>query len=131
MSTLAVDRTTGGPAWPLVVVGGIEEAVSKMLIRLRTELGEVPADVSIGLPLARWQRSPRPTPQEVAVLVRVQCEAVDGVTVQTVTATVGQAIAVEVAFTYTDEAGTVEGVATVPLYEAYGLPSWYAAASRC
>lgn len=131
-TTLAVDQTTGGPAWPLAFATGIQSAVSRLMIRLRSELGEVPSDVTIGLPLARWQTPPRPSPAEVVALVRIQAEAVDGVTVTSCTATVGQTIAVDLAFTYTDPDGVASSVtATMPLYAAEGLPAWYARPCGC
>lgn len=130
-TTIAIDTATGGPAWPFTPVSGVA-AVSKMLIRLRTELGEVPADASIGLPLQRWLTPPRPTAEEVEVLVRLQVEAVDGVTVTSVSATVGQTIAVAVQFVYTEpDGGAFDVTLTAPLYAAEGLPAWYARPCGC
>lgn len=131
-STIAIDLATGGPAWPIQIATGIGSAVARLAIRLRTEIGEVPADVSIGLPLARWSRPPRPTPAEVVALCRIQCEAVDGVTITRLTATVGQTIRIAIEFRYTDPDGAAFDVtATVPLYAADGLPAWYARPCGC
>lgn len=131
-NTIAIDRATGGPAWPIQIATGIESVVSRLLIRLRSEVGTVPADVTIGLPLERWQTPPRPAVSEVVALVRLQCEAVDGVTVRSVTATVGQSIVASVVFLWTDPDGAASEVtATVPLYAAVGLPSWYARPCGC
>ena len=131
-ATLGIDPLTGGPAWPLAPVYGVASAVARLFIRLRTELGEMPADVSIGLPLAAWERVPRPRADEVAALVRLQCEAVEGVAVTSVSATVGQTITITVVFTWTDPDGAASEVtATVPLYAAAGLPAWYSRPCGC
>lgn len=124
-STIAIDTRTGAPSWPLSWTSGLPAVFGVLSARLRTEIGEWPGDVSIGLPLAEWAQSPRPDPERAAALVRIQCEAVPGVEVTSCVVTVGQAVTITVVFDWTDpDTGATESGTMAGIFGAVGLPAW-------
>ncbi len=123
-STIAIDTRTGAPSWPLSWTSGLPAVFGVLSARLRSELGEWPGDISIGLPLEAWAQPPRPDPARAAALVRVQCEAVPGVEVTSCTVTVGQTMTIVVEFAWTDPDGEVESGTMTGIFGSVGLPSW-------
>ena len=122
MSTLRVGAD--GVAWPPVWVDGIDAAISELTYRLRSVLGDVPGDATVGLPYYAWASS-RPTVGEVAAAVRAQAEATAGVVRSLVTASVGAtSISVSLEVVIAADGQTVTRTLSTEVYA--GLPpAWY------
>ena len=118
MSTLRVGAD--GVAWPPVWADGIDATISELTYRLRSVLGDVPGDETVGLPYFS-----NPTPIAFAAAVRAQAEATTGVTKSIVSF---RATSTSLAVTLTVEIAAAGQTVTRTLStEVYaGLPSaWY------
>lgn len=129
---LAVNTLDNLVAWPLVAVSGRQAVETALWCRLRTEIGTWPNDESVGLPLLRWLASPRVRGPEVAALIRLQAEALDGLTVVSCAATVdASGITFRLQYEYDDGGEAATGEAGGTLYAVDGLPAWYVLAGGC
>jgi|AACY02.16.fsa_nt_gi hypothetical protein len=126
-STIAWDPSRRSVSWPPVAVVGVDRAIVRLYLRLSSVLGDWPGDTTIGLPVLDWMEAPRPTAEEVEAVVRVQIEAVDGLTVDTLEATVsGTRIDIAGTLTYTPDVGDAVTIQiAAPLYPASSIDAWY------
>ena len=113
-----------GVAWPPVWADGIDATISELTYRLRSVLGDVPGDATVGLPYYAWAAS-RPTAGEVVAAVRAQAEATTGVIRSLVTTSIGAtSISVALEVVIAADGQTVTRTLATEVYA--GLPSaWY------
>lgn len=129
MSTILYDYPRRAVAWPLAVGEGLDRVETRLRLRLLSERGSWPGDTTIGLPLSRWQER-RPTVESVVSLVRAQAQAVEGVRVVSVSATVGQTIAISMDLAITLPTGETDASVVADLYGADAVASWYMTGGR-
>lgn len=94
---------------PLVMVTGALSVLTRVQVRLQTQRGSWPDDVSLGLPWREWQERGRIPTIEIEAAVRRQVARVSGVleVVSVSATTVGDDLSVAVTFRFLDEGGTI------------------------